>query len=63
MVERVKSVNKEDKIVAVEKEHLFYDILSRSRDTDMYDLVPDNNGEIEIYGIKHIKKLAKSARI
>jgi hypothetical protein len=49
--------------LCLEKEHFFYDVLSGSRDTDMYDLVPDKSGEIEIYGIKHIKKLARSARI
>ena len=49
--------------LCLEKEQLFYDVLSRSRDTDMYDLVPDKSGEIEIYGVKHTKKLAKSARI
>lgn len=49
--------------LCLEREHLFYDALSMSRDADMYDLVPDDNGEIEIYGVKHIKKLVKKARI
>jgi hypothetical protein len=49
--------------LCLEEEHFFYDALSISRDSNMYDLVPDDNGEIEIYGVKHIKKLAESARI
>jgi hypothetical protein len=48
--------------LCLEGEHFFYEALSMSRDSDMYDLVPDVNGEIEIYGVKHTKKLAKSAR-
>jgi hypothetical protein len=49
--------------LCLEGEHFFYEALSMSRDSDMYDLVPDVNGEIEIYGVKHTKKLEKSARI
>lgn len=49
--------------LCLEKEQFFYDVLSRSRDKDMYDLVPDEKGEIEIYGVKHTQKLVKSARI
>ena len=49
--------------LCLEGEHFFYEALSMSRDSDMYDLVPDEKGEIEIYGVKHIKKLVKSARI
>ena len=49
--------------ICLEHEHFFYDVLSASRDTDMYDLVPDENGDVEIYGLKHSKKLSKTARI
>jgi hypothetical protein len=49
--------------LCLEGEHFFYEALSMSRDSDMYDLVPDKSGEIEIYGVKHSKKLSKSARI
>ena len=49
--------------LCLEGEHFFYEALSMSRDSDMYDLVPDVNGEIEIYGVKHTKKLEKSAKI
>lgn len=49
--------------LCLERESFFYDILSASRDTDMYDLVTDENGDVDIYGVKHKKKLAKSARI
>ena len=46
-----------------EQKHLFYEILSSSRDADMYDLIPDQNGSVEIYGIKHAQKKVKCAKI
>jgi hypothetical protein len=49
--------------LCLEGEHFFYEALSMSRESDMYDLVPNDGGEIEIYGIKHIKKIAKFAKI
>ena len=49
--------------LCLEKGRRFYNMLSGTRDADMYDLVPDVQGEEEIYGIKHVKKRIKSARI
>ena len=49
--------------ICLEREGFFYDVLSASRDADMYNLIPDESGNIEIYGVKHAKKLSKSARI
>ena len=49
--------------ICLEHESFFYDVLSASRDADMYDLIPDKNGNIEIYGVKHSKRLSKSAKI
>jgi hypothetical protein len=49
--------------LCLEHEHFLYDVFSETRESDMYDLVPDANGEIEIYGVKYSKKLSKSARI
>lgn len=48
--------------LCLEKKHLFYNILSNTRKDDMFDLIPNEDGEIEIYGVKHEKKLAKSAK-
>ena len=48
--------------ICLEHKGLLYDVLSAARDADMYDLIPDAKGEIEIYGIKHAKKLSKSAK-
>ena len=50
-------------VLCFEYGHLFYGMLSDSRDSDMYDLVPDEAGKVEIYGIKHDEKLSKSAKI
>ena len=48
--------------LCLEEGQLFYNVLASSREKDMYDLVPDENGEILIYGIKHAKKLSKYAK-
>ncbi len=49
--------------ICLEKNHLFYDLLSASRAEDMYDLVISDDGTVEIYGIKHSEKMVKSAKI
>lgn len=49
--------------LCLEQNHSFYELLSNTRNSDMHDLVPDENGVIEIYGIRHDKKVSKLARI
>ena len=42
---------------------MFYGILANSRRDNMYDLVLDDDGKIEIYGVKHTEKISKIAKI
>ena len=48
--------------LCLEEKHLFYDVLSKAREKDMHDLVPCENGDIYVYGIRHTKKMAKKAK-
>ena len=50
MVERVKSVNKEDKIVAVEKEHLFYEKLLTQYRERVMSCIPYRVNLVDILG-------------
>ena len=49
--------------LCLEGGHLLYRSLEESRDADMSDLITDNDGYIEIFGVKHAKKTVKFARI
>jgi hypothetical protein len=42
--------------LCLEQNRFFYKVLSDTRDEDIYYLIPDENGEDEIYGIRHSKR-------
>lgn len=49
-------------MLCFEKNHLLYSVFSESRDEDMYDIVL-GDGDVEIYGVKHLREMAKNAKI
>jgi len=49
-------------MLCLESGHRLYSLLSGSRETDMFDLLPQESGDILIYGIPHTKKIVKSAK-
>lgn len=49
--------------LCLEQKHLLYELLSETRDADMFDLILKEDGKVKIYGIPHAEKLSKYARI
>lgn len=49
--------------ICLEQRRMFYGILANSRRDNMYDLVLDDDGKVEIYGVKHTEKVSKIAKI
>ena len=48
--------------LCLEKNRLLYAAISKVSVSEMYDLVPDDSGSIEIYGIKHSKNAVKNVK-
>ena len=49
-------------LLCKERGHLLPRAITGSRESDMHNLVIDENGEVSIYGIPHTKKVAKFAK-